>query len=785
MVAACGAAAAPGLPPADVALRVQGADLVNDQGETVVLRAINLGNWLLIEPWMYGQNDAFVRDQATFINILRSRFGDDEADRLLALHRAGWITQRDFDNVAAAGFNAVRIPVSHIVLEAEPYTPNEEGFALLASAFEMAEHAGLYVILDMHSAPGGQSTDQPSGDITANNLWTDPDAQERLAWLWQYTARRFKNQRNFIAYDLLNEPYGNYAQDISDELIDIMDCAIEAVRVVDPNRLILVPAPLQGIRIYGAPADRGWTNVGLTEHFYPGIFDGQPPTLGTHARFLTNTMRDRADLARSYGVPYLLGEFNPVFDRAGGPDTVRAWFDAAESQGVHAAIWALKLVKQTPGVGDNNWYLTTNSLPLNLGDIRTSSLSQISGAFSLLAVDSLAIDTAYVEAMTNPAFVSPLPAVPERPLSPPAVDTWPSWTITDVGDVTRSGGQRVVNGSSLGADELTLYATGADLFNTTDSLRLASRTTPPSFTVSGVFDAFEGGPYAQAGVTVRASTAPNAAHVSLVVTPDGRVQVKSRGATGIGTGQRFIANVGFPVGLAIGRNGSSVAAWMTNADGAWVSVPLSESASVGTSPHGGFFALANEPGPLTSVHITAPTLDDFGSLTPGPTLDTGANLLTNASFESGAGSTATGWTPTGTGLTRETGWVPLREGNALLAYRHWQTSGGASAGAVQRVSGLTPGATYELTVYANRDDPSGSLADHVELRIDTTDGRWLELVSFDVRDIATGNDWSRLQVRFVATQSEHDVRLLAYPSSAGNRDGAVKFDGLMLTELDP
>lgn len=793
VLAGCGTTAsaqAPGLPASEVALTVDAHRLLDASGEPVVLRAINLGNWLLIETWMYAQNTGAIPDQATFLSVLRSRFGQAEADRLMALHRANWMTQRDFDAIADAGFNCVRIPVSHLVLESEPFVTDEAGFEILRSAFEMAERAGLYVILDMHSVPGGQSTDQPSGDITKNEIWTDPVAQERLAWLWQMVARRFKNTHNFVAYDLINEPFGDWVTDIRPPLLQIVDRTIRAIREIDQERLILLPGTLQGIGFYGDPADRGWLNTGFTEHAYPGIFDGEPATLGTHARFIANFLRERADFSRNIGVPFLLGEFNPVFDRAGGSETLREIFDAAEAEGIHAAVWSYKIVYPDGGVGPNNWYYATNGQPLGLGDIRSSPKTTIEAAFNALGTMPLATDAAYREAMLREPPARVLPDVTILPLTPPATDGWTGWSFADIGEVQRPGGQAVSPvADTVSADWIELYSGGQDLFGNADSVRLATRTAPPASAVSGVFERFEGGRYGQAGVTIRASDDSAAAHVSLVLSPNGRLAVKSRQNTGASTTERFVAVTGFPAGLAIGRSGSALAAWYTDADGAWRTLSLSESPNLGAAPRQGFFAAANREGPLSVVRIQNPRLDAPGVLASTPTLHPGTNRLLNASFEVDAGtaSNAAGWIPFGNHMRRETNWTPVRDGAALLAYRHWQVTDNAPSGVSQMLGGLTPGQRYTLTVYANRDTvaPGRSLADEVELRIETVGGqvRDLEKVVFDVGDIATGSSWSRLQMSFTATDTQHRLLLVAFPGS-GQRDGALKFDDLVL-EADP
>lgn len=773
-------AAPPGRPESKVAIRVDGADLVDADGEVVTLRAINLGNWFLIEAWMYAQS---VADQATFINVLRSRFGDDQAEQLMRLHYLNYMTQRDFDQIAAAGFNCVRIPLSHIVVEPEPWVISEEGMGHLRRAMEMADNAGLYVIVDMHSTPGGQSTDQPSGDITQNNLWTDPEAQERLAWIWQHIARRFKNQENFIAYDLINEPFSDYQDDIRDELIPIVDRCIRAIRLIDEERLIFVPGTLQGIAFYGDPADRGWTNTGITEHAYPGLFDGGPATLGHHARFLTVDLRHKADYVRSLDVPFLLGEFNPVFDRAGAHETARAYFEASEDLGVHAAIWSHKIVTANGGVGPSNWYLVTNEQPLGLGDIRTASLATITGVFTAHAFAPLAVDQGYLDAMLRVPAPQVLPQLPLLPLEAPSQDAWAGWSFVDVGGVVRPGGQAVVNTTgSLGAEELTLYTGGRDLFGSADSIRLASTRPAGSFVISGVFDAYEAGSFGHAGVTLRSTEAPNSPHLSLAVRPNGRVIIKNRATTGVSTGERYVATAGFPVGLALGRVNGSLRAWMTDDEGVWTVLPISENPAVGSAPRAGVFASANREGPLSVVTTRDLRLDPSFTLA-GSSIDgglhRGPNLLANPGFETPGPS---GWT-LGSDWARETNWTPRRDGSGLLAYRHWEAGNSAPSSAYQDVPGLTVGQAYTLTVYANRDQVSAgrSLADDLELKIQTDDSprRDLELVSFDVAEIATGSAWSRLQIRFVATQTTHRVLLTAFPGS-GQRDGALKFDGLVL-----
>ena len=776
-------AAPPGLPPSDVALTVDGPNLVDELGQVVTLRTINLGNWFLIEPWLYGQDGSLVHDQATFFTTLRNRFGQENADHLIGLHRDNWITQRDFDMVAAAGFNCVRLPIHFSLLEKTPFIYDQDGFDRLKNVVEMADQSGLYVILDMHGAPGGQSLDQPSGDSTMNDLWTDAEAQERFAWLWQHIARRFKNARNVVAYDLLNEPYGDFSSDISAELIEILDRTIHVIRQVDEERLVYVPGTLGGIRFYGSLEDRGWTNAGFTEHFYPGLFDSSEPTLGTHAHFLATTLRERAEYTQSLNAPYLWGELNPVLDQAGAPFSTRELLDTAEELGLSAAVWTYKQYSHDGRVGSSNWYLVTNGSPLGVGDITRTSYAQLEAAFQGLATSPLAVDQEYLNALTTDNPTSVLPGIELPPMHAPASDSWTGWTIMDVGNVDRPGGQRVENGSFLSADHLTLYAPGQDLYNNYDSLRMAVRQPASNYTVSGVLEHYEGNMYAHAGVTLRASADANAPHVTLFAHPNGRVLVKSRQSYGSNTSQRYIATTGFPIGLAIGKSNGSVVAWCTNADGEWTAVPITETPNLGSAPLAGFFGLPNRTAPLSVIDFDRPRIDMPGNLADPPSLDAGQNLLFNGSFESSlSNGSAAGWATYGGNITRETGWSPVRDGSALLAYRHWEVSNTQPSGAYQELIGLVPGQQYVFTVYANRDDVSANqLADQLELRVETISSPTMRLESsfHGVSEIATGEEWSRVQLRFTATDTRHRVSIVMYPGS-GTRDGAVKFDGVRL-----
>lgn len=86
-------------------------------------------------------------DEWTFTQGL----GKDAAHDFLSNHWNTWITQDDFNQMAAAGLNHVRIPIGYwsvIPRDGEPYV--QGAYDKLGEALDWAEGAGLKVMIDLH-----------------------------------------------------------------------------------------------------------------------------------------------------------------------------------------------------------------------------------------------------------------------------------------------------------------------------------------------------------------------------------------------------------------------------------------------------------------------------------------------------------------------------------------------------------------------------------------------------------------------------------------------------------
>lgn len=774
-------------------LTPRGKHLVTPTGERVTLRGVNLGNWLLLEPWMLGlaqdhSADGFP-DQATILDVLEERFGASRAHALMELYREHWLTPRDFEIIASFGFNAVRLPIHYGLLE-DPDRPGvlrDDAFKWVDHGVEMAAEQGLYVILDLHGVPGGQSIDAPTGQVEQNRLWTDAAMQDRTVALWSALATRYAQHPAVAAYDVVNEPFGDFNVNISPVMKRLFGRLHDIIRAVDPDTLIYAPGTLQGIGFYGDPAAQGWTHVGFTEHAYPGLFGVGETSLAGHARFLSQWVGGKARALDAMDAPYLVGEFNVVFDHVGGPALMRRYFDTYNDQGWAATMWSYKIVKPAPGIEDSNWYMATNAETFDLRDLRRVDDTELERRFRSLSTMPLAVDDDLREALRSPR--PPAVPLPDVDATFTAADhPVDGWATDDVGDAA-------VGGLAVRADgRWVVWGGGRDLFNRADEFRFVHQTAGDQAALWTRLDAMSAtDQYAKAGVMLRESVAPDAAHVLLHALPDGRVVLAQRPATGEPTTEQTLAISGFPIGLGLAREDEELVARYTVADGTWrearLPAPAFESGRIGVA------VLAHDEAALNRSVFAAP------STTARPAVLQAAgvaapDLLQNGSFETVKNAQtesdqAQRWNRWGQWLNRQTDWSPVRTGQAILAYHHWEIADTESSGVWQDVDGLTPGARYTFEVYANLDpgQADGSAAPaSVELRLETprADGSTLTLATrtFPARDLATGDAWSRLTLNAPATGGTMRALLVVYPAEDAPRGGALKFDDVSLRQRD-
>jgi hypothetical protein len=285
-------------------LKADGKALRNNggTGEIVTLRGTNAGGWQVMEAWMCPTNSP---DQKTTVKVLTERFGEKTARELLAVYEKAWWQEQDFDNVKALSFNVIRLPISCYNLLNQEGRLNEDTLGMLDWFVTECGKRDLYVILDLHAAPGSQNGKDHSGDSNGSTLYTDERMKELTISLWEQLAEHYLGNATVAGYDLLNEPEGNESERSPWGKVQLpfYDQLYRAVRAIDPDHLIIMNSIWEPGDMPD-PSEYGWENVMYEYHFYgwDGINDSRAQKAFTDSKVVKNRQA-------GHEVPVLVGEF--------------------------------------------------------------------------------------------------------------------------------------------------------------------------------------------------------------------------------------------------------------------------------------------------------------------------------------------------------------------------------------------------------------------------------------------------------------------------------------------
>jgi hypothetical protein len=230
-------------------VRASGKQIVDKNGANLILRSIGTGNWMLQEGYMM-QTSGVASTQHEFKKKLTDLIGTDKTNQFYTSWLDAHFRKIDVDSMARWGFNCVR-PALHYKLftlpvEEEPVsgvnTWLDAGFARLDSLLAWCAANKLYVMLDMHGAPGGQGKDAAISDYDATkpSLWESEANKAKLVALWRKIAERYANHPWIAGYDLLNETNWTFPEGNNSQLRALYGRITTAIREVDKNHMIVI-----------------------------------------------------------------------------------------------------------------------------------------------------------------------------------------------------------------------------------------------------------------------------------------------------------------------------------------------------------------------------------------------------------------------------------------------------------------------------------------------------------------------------------------------------------------
>ena len=119
-------------------------------------------------------------------------------------HFETFITEQDAADIAALGFDHVRVPVDYNVLQTEDGRLLDSGFGYLENCRRWCEARGLRMLIDLHECYG-YSFDPLKKDMDRRRFFFDKALQDRFLALWTALAERFGPYPEQVAFEPLNE----------------------------------------------------------------------------------------------------------------------------------------------------------------------------------------------------------------------------------------------------------------------------------------------------------------------------------------------------------------------------------------------------------------------------------------------------------------------------------------------------------------------------------------------------------------------------------------------------
>ena len=319
-------------------VRVDGMNLKEANGQQLRIKGTNLGNWLNPEGYMFGFKKV---NSPHFINeMLCELVGPDETAAFWAEYKDRYITRDDIQFIASCGANVIRLPFHYKLFTDEDYmglTARQDGFARVDQVVEWCREAHLYLILDMHDCPGGQTGDNIDDSYGYPWLLTSEASQQQFCNIWRTIAQRYANETVILGYELMNEPIAHYFEadmkELKGALEPLQKRAVAAIREVDKQHIVILGGAIWN-SVFDCFSD--WTyddRIMYSCHRYGG-----EPT--------ADAIRSFIDFRDKTGLPMYMGELGHNTD-----EWQSRFVETMEQNNIGWTFWPYKKVDDSCWMG--------------------------------------------------------------------------------------------------------------------------------------------------------------------------------------------------------------------------------------------------------------------------------------------------------------------------------------------------------------------------------------------------------------------------------------------------
>jgi len=314
-------------------ISTRGKEVIGLDGKPFLMKGTNLGNWLVPEGYMFKFRN--VNSPRLIDHALKELIGPDETSKFWQQYLENYVTEADIHYLKQLGLNSIRVPFNYRLFTNEDYMGGRgeaRGFALMDKVINWCRKEGIFVMLDMHAAPGGQTGDNIDDGFGYPFLFDNEESQKQVADIWRRIADRYKNEPIILGYDLLNEPIAHYfdSAHFNPLLEPLYKRIVKTIREVDQNHIILLG---------GAQWDSNFGPFGPP-------FDGK--LIYTFHKYWTtptqNVIQPYVDFSNKYQVPIYCGETGENTD-----EWVMAFRKLLDSNRIGWHFWPYKKIDNARG----------------------------------------------------------------------------------------------------------------------------------------------------------------------------------------------------------------------------------------------------------------------------------------------------------------------------------------------------------------------------------------------------------------------------------------------------
>ena len=246
-------------------------------------------------------------------------------------------SQLDLNDLASWGANYVNISHPGIFTEKADYRIEEGVFQNLSDLIDKAERAGLFVVVSYRTGPGrNEAVFGGENEVALAKVWKNKNAQNGWVEMWRETARRLKDRKNVVGYDLMVEPETKKAgvwNRLASSITDV-------IRTVDATTPILIGGAdwsavdsLNGLQVV---AD---SRTVYTVHQYEPSDYTQEGISSSKTNQLQSLYDRISDFAATNRVRIAINEFGVVRFARDADNFVQTQIAMIEKLGANHALW--------------------------------------------------------------------------------------------------------------------------------------------------------------------------------------------------------------------------------------------------------------------------------------------------------------------------------------------------------------------------------------------------------------------------------------------------------------